>query len=79
MPCATPLSIRWRQPKFWLTSRWQTPLALAPGTSSASPWARHCPVQYRAHQRNFEIWVTVEDVTDVGENRSLPFYEEAAP
>lgn len=42
-------------------------------------YARHCPVQYRAHQRNFEIWVTVEDVTDVGENRSLPFYEEAAP
>jgi hypothetical protein len=39
-------------------------------------YARHCPVQYRAHQRHFEISVTVDAVTDLGETRSLPFYEE---
>lgn len=39
-------------------------------------YARHCPVQYRAHQKHFEISVMVDCVTDDGETRSLPFYRD---
>jgi len=35
--------MRCRQPKFWLTSRWQVPVATAPAVTSAD--ARHWPLQ----------------------------------
>lgn len=36
-------------------------------------YAKHCPVQYLAHQKDFEIRVEIEAVTGAGESRQLPF------
>lgn len=36
-------------------------------------YAKHCPQQYLAHQRDFDIRVEIDAVTDVGETRVLPF------
>lgn len=36
-------------------------------------YAKHCPVLYQAHQREFDIRVEIEAVTEVGETRVLPF------
>lgn len=36
-------------------------------------YAKHCPSQYVAHQKHFDIRVEIELVTDMGETRQLPF------
>lgn len=36
-------------------------------------YARHCPVEYQAHQKEFEIRVEIDRVTGEGETRVLPF------
>jgi len=36
-------------------------------------YAKHCPVQFRKHQEQFDIHAEIENVTEVGETRVLPF------
>ena len=36
-------------------------------------YARHCPLKYLEHQKQYDIRLEIEAVTDVGENRTLPF------
>ena len=36
-------------------------------------FAKHCPVEYVAHQKHYDIKVEIDNVTQQGENRSLPF------
>lgn len=34
-------------------------------------YAKHCPEKYREHQKDFEIHVEIEAITEVGEQRLL--------
>lgn len=36
-------------------------------------YARHCPLKYIEHQREFEITAVAAEIVDSGENRMLPF------
>lgn len=36
-------------------------------------YAKFCPRKYQEHQKQFEIRVEIEELTDVGETRTLPF------
>lgn len=35
-------------------------------------FAKNCPAEYAAHQREFEVHVEIEKLTDVGESFDLP-------
>ncbi len=36
-------------------------------------YAKHCPVEYIRHQKQFDIRIEIDEVTEPGENRVLPF------
>lgn len=36
-------------------------------------YAKHCPMEYLKHQREFDIRVEIDAVTETGENLVLPF------
>lgn len=36
-------------------------------------YAKHCPVKYQRHQAQFDIRVEIENLTEPGETRVLPF------
>lgn len=36
-------------------------------------YAKHCPVQFCEHQRQFDIRIEIDQLTAPGENRMLPF------
>lgn len=36
-------------------------------------YAKHCPAKYLEHHKQFDIRVEIDNVTDAGETRVLPF------
>lgn len=40
-------------------------------------YAKHCPVKYREHQKQFSIRVEMERVTGPNENLTLPFVDDS--